>query len=768
MRQRSASVNVSLRLVVMGLAACLCLNQSARAASVALAWDMPTNNTDGTPLTDLAGYKVYVASAPGAYSNFVDVGLVTNSTVTDLENDQAYSFVVTAYNADGSESDFSIPLQWSVPASGPLHHFAWDPIAANQTSGVPFRVTVVAQDIENNTVTGFVGKAYLSSAVGIVPTNTPSFAGGVWSGQVTVTAAGTNIVLKADDGAGHTGMSGAFNADVRLVVSSTFDVANPPVGTRVYRYGTPLVCSVYPGSIVNGDTQYVCSGWTGSGSVPVSGAGTNTTSIVMKRNSSITWRWSTNYFLSISAAGAGVVDEVGGWKAAGTNLTIIASPSDGYHLASWSGNIDGCTTNGNLLLVPMDGPRTIGASFEPDSGPVDHFEWGSIVSPQTAGAPFQVTITARDGHDVKASSFEGGVALSGLSEGATIIGTARNESAVPMQTSAGAGRTEIIYLTNEIGRACWLKGLALDVIKLPAEALGNWTIRIKHTDLSGFSNSGWESNGWTTVYQQDSTVSSTGWVNFAFSTPFYYNGASNLMVVFTFGNTNTGSQLGRCRYTADTVPSRYRVRYGTALLSKYGDPLGWSSNPVRNMTPNLPNIRLQTSEIVPVSPSFVDGFNKGVWTGYIAVPSAAAAIVVLADDGAGHKGATTAFEVVSALAGSSKSSFSPGVQPGVDSDGDGLSDSQEALAGTDPRDPNSVLKLLCAVAADSSGRQGITIFWSGVAGAHYSVERSTNLLGAPAFVGIVSNVPGESPTTSYTDVTATGSGPFYYRVRVEP
>jgi hypothetical protein len=32
-----------------------------------LAWDAPTTNSDGTPLTDLAGYKVYVSQTSGSY-----------------------------------------------------------------------------------------------------------------------------------------------------------------------------------------------------------------------------------------------------------------------------------------------------------------------------------------------------------------------------------------------------------------------------------------------------------------------------------------------------------------------------------------------------------------------------------------------------------------------------------------------------------------------------------------------------------------------------
>lgn len=58
-----------------------------------------------------------------------------------------------------------------------------------------------------------------SNSVSISPTASGSFAGGIWNGSVTVGAAANNVVLKADDGAGHVGLSNPFNvvAAIRLL-----------------------------------------------------------------------------------------------------------------------------------------------------------------------------------------------------------------------------------------------------------------------------------------------------------------------------------------------------------------------------------------------------------------------------------------------------------------------------------------------------------------------------------------------------------------------
>jgi hypothetical protein len=71
-----------------------------------LAWSAPTTNVDGTPLTTLAGYKVYYGTTPGVYTSIV-VGNASSYEITGLANGQTYYFTVTAYDTYGIESDFA-------------------------------------------------------------------------------------------------------------------------------------------------------------------------------------------------------------------------------------------------------------------------------------------------------------------------------------------------------------------------------------------------------------------------------------------------------------------------------------------------------------------------------------------------------------------------------------------------------------------------------------------------------------------------------------
>ncbi len=71
-----------------------------------LTWVAPTTYVNGTPLTTLAGYKIYYGTTPGAYRS-IDVGNVNSFHVTGLSNGQTYYFTVTDYDTNGIESDYS-------------------------------------------------------------------------------------------------------------------------------------------------------------------------------------------------------------------------------------------------------------------------------------------------------------------------------------------------------------------------------------------------------------------------------------------------------------------------------------------------------------------------------------------------------------------------------------------------------------------------------------------------------------------------------------
>ena len=74
-----------------------------------LNWTPPTQNIDGSPITNLAGYKVMYGSSPGQYSQALNVPVATMTSVAieALEAGRTWYFTVKAVNTSGVESDFS-------------------------------------------------------------------------------------------------------------------------------------------------------------------------------------------------------------------------------------------------------------------------------------------------------------------------------------------------------------------------------------------------------------------------------------------------------------------------------------------------------------------------------------------------------------------------------------------------------------------------------------------------------------------------------------
>ncbi len=83
--------------------------------SVSLSWTPPTENEDGSNLSDLAGYKIYWGTIPGSYPNSVTINNASASTyIVDNLTAGTYEFVATSFNSAGVESAYSSPATKTV------------------------------------------------------------------------------------------------------------------------------------------------------------------------------------------------------------------------------------------------------------------------------------------------------------------------------------------------------------------------------------------------------------------------------------------------------------------------------------------------------------------------------------------------------------------------------------------------------------------------------------------------------------------------------
>lgn len=183
-----------------------------------------------------------------------------------------------------------------------------------------------------------------------------------------------------------------------------------------------------------------------------------------------------------------------------------------------------------------------------------------------------------------------GVNFSGDSD-AVSIGAGKISWIFPMYTGYHDARTQVIYLASEIGKAGNIADLSLEVTTAPGQILENWTIRMKHTNLSEYSSSNCslEADGWTVVYQNDESIDNKGWRKFEFQTPFAYNGTDNLLVDFSFNN-DTSTSHGLCRVSS---PGGRRSAYA-ASYDQHGDPLDWQDEASSHN--NVPDVILTFSK----------------------------------------------------------------------------------------------------------------------------------------------------------------------------
>ena len=161
--------------------------------------------------------------------------------------------------------------------------------------------------------------------------------------------------------------------EVELFVSSPMgSIASPLLGTNTYSlYDSSVIAEMIDSEIITGTTQYIVKGWIGTGDIPGLGSGNETPLIDIKQNSSIEWKWGTNYWLDISSDTNGTVNHVSGWKEAGSNLSIQAIVTrHSYVFSHWSGlGVLSGHENDNPLLLTTDEPKGVMANFGPGPNP---------------------------------------------------------------------------------------------------------------------------------------------------------------------------------------------------------------------------------------------------------------------------------------------------------------------------------------------------------------------------------------------------------------
>ncbi|MEW6608468.1 MAG: carboxypeptidase regulatory-like domain-containing protein, partial [bacterium] len=160
---------------------------------------------------------------------------------------------ITAQDVSGTEPNLSSTAVGINVIPGDLDHFRFNTTIGNQVAGLPFNLSITAEDSGNNPVTEFDGLPVKLTTnlpgggyIYVVSTGnqwTSDFVNGNWSGQVYITRAQNNVTITASDNASpeHTGDSNSFNLNAgsftKLQILVPGESANP--GTVSGKSGFP-------------------------------------------------------------------------------------------------------------------------------------------------------------------------------------------------------------------------------------------------------------------------------------------------------------------------------------------------------------------------------------------------------------------------------------------------------------------------------------------------------------------------------------------------
>lgn len=259
----------------------------------------------------------------------------------------------------------------------------------------------------------------------------------------------------------------------------------------------------------------------------------------------------------------------------------------------------------------------------PEVGPVHHFIWLWDPAPTVVGAgvPFPVRIQAVDEYGVRLSQYGKRTPLIAVQEfPETTTDTGSYSWTFPLASYSHDARTQCIYLPTEVGPEGKLTALALELVSPPGQTLNAFTLRLKHTSRTGYpaGQRTWESGGWTTVYSGNVTLSGSGWKSFTFTTPFDYDGSSNLMVDFSFNNSSYSTD----GVTLATLSGPEDRTLAFQADSTHGDPASWSGTlPEGTAYEALPNLRFRrASRELTVEPDTSGDYTQGSWAGQVSLP----------------------------------------------------------------------------------------------------------------------------------------------------
>ncbi|MGC4014807.1 MAG: SUMF1/EgtB/PvdO family nonheme iron enzyme [Luteolibacter sp.] len=582
-----------------------------------------------------------------------------------------------------------------------------------------------------------------------------------------------------------------FNHNLTIV--SAQPTVSPAVGTASIEEGTPVVASATDNVV--GTTRYKCTGWTLTGGQTGAGSG-KTASFTMAGDATLTWNWTTEYYLDTQATGRGIVSVNSGYQAAGANVTILAQPDGGAAFLRWSGDIAGCTIDGSSITVPMTrGRGPVTAEFTPLVPTYNVVVVSDYpgVTPTPASYPFEqgtvASFSAQDytdggvRHVCTGWSTSGGVVQSGSGNSAEI--TVTGDFTFTWQWKAQyLLQTDVNGPGTVTGNGSWVDGgtsVQVTATAGPGAAFTSWSGDTVAGTATGnvftissmsravgplVANFATGYHTLTVVSDQANTLPVPGSYSFphgsqvSFSAQPVENGRTRFVPTgWTLGNGSSG----------DTTEGSFTITADTTLT------WSWSPQVVLEVAGGSEGSILPTNAggwhtlgtTVTLHAQPATDFGFAAWRGDVTGTPSSQDITLTLDQ-------------PRTIAADFKASAAPGGTPRwwldrhgkvvggdysaaelADADGDGKTAAEEFIAGMDDLDPSKTFGVKGIQRATANT---LTLNWPGAAGRTYGIWSSPDL--QTPFTLVRDGIPAVEPLTT-ADVTIPGAARFFYKVKAD-
>ncbi|MCA1800548.1 MAG: hypothetical protein LC650_04575, partial [Actinobacteria bacterium] len=268
-------------------------------------------------------------------------GQTLSAATSTTDADGLVSFSLTTGNISGdyqvtaSGTGIGSVIFTATAEAGAASAFTFDTISSPQTAGEAFTISISAEDSEGNTADSYNGTASLSTTAGTIDPATADFTSGAATVNATVSDAGTDQTLTAEDGA-ITGTSNEFDMESGGIDAANSSVSASPLTLEVGQ-SSSLTIELRDGSnnVVGGltDTDFTISlsGTASAGTVSETTEGIYTADVTNQTAQSVTATTTASGTqlndqpeIEFTPGDANAVVEVSGNNQTGTVLESVA------------------------------------------------------------------------------------------------------------------------------------------------------------------------------------------------------------------------------------------------------------------------------------------------------------------------------------------------------------------------------------------------------------------------------------------------------------